>query len=451
MGGAGEVGRHLAGLLSQRGHDIVLIDKRRDVLAQAEQALDVQALAGDLVSRRVLAQAQAGRADAFIAVTGSDDANLLGAALAKAMGASVAVAKIDKPELSQGEGGAEHGVLGVDHLLYSTRLSAAEILTLTERSRAPFVWGYAAGSVQVALWSVGASHAAVGRLPDDLGLPRAVRVGGVARAGFVRAPQGASRLEPGDQLLLGGPPEEVASALGRLRGGRDGRRHVVVGGSKIGVILAATLASRGHRVELVEPDPERSEVLAAQLDAVQVLRGDPTDLGFLRDIRFHEADSVLSVTRQEEVNLITTLLVRQQDREGPGVMPHTYVSVHRQGYSELCRSLGIEGAVGSFEVLARAISEAIAPPGIVCSHPLPDLAWVVAHLRAPALLPGAPSVGEIAWPVGVALLAVSRREQVLAPSPDLGLFGGDELVVACPARELAAVELAVRALGQRSR
>jgi trk system potassium uptake protein TrkA len=446
IGGAGEVGRHLAGLLSHRGDDVVLIDEQPAVLEQAEQGLDVQGMAGDLASRRVLGRAKVDRADAFIAVTGSDDANLLAAAFAREMGADVAVARVDQPSLYLGDRGAEHGVLGIDHVLCSTRLAAAELLTHTERVEGCFVHGYASGSIQVALWEIEPDDAAVGAMPDALRLPRGVRIGGVVRDAFVRPAAGAARLEPRDKLVLGGPAEAVSVALGALQGRSRSLRHVVVGGSEIGVILAGTLAARGHRVELVESDRSRAEALAAQLAKVRVLRGDPTDLGFLRDIRFHEADSVLAVTRKEEVNLITTLLVRQH--EAGHRTPHTFVSVHRHGYSELCRRLGIEGAVGTFEVLSRAVLEAIAPAGVVCSNPLPGLAWVVADLRLPAHLSGALAVDGLVLPPGVALLAIGRGEQVLDATGTTALAGGDELVLLSPARDLPAVERAVRALGK---
>ncbi|MEZ4235614.1 MAG: Trk system potassium transporter TrkA [Myxococcota bacterium] len=450
IGGAGEVGRHLAGMLSQQSHDVVLIDERQDPLVQAEEGLDVQVLSGDLASRRVLARAGAGGADAFIAVTGSDDANVLGAALARSMGAGVAVARVDQPSFYEGDGPAEHGLLGIDHLLCSTRLTAAELLTLMASADTAHVRGFCAGSVQVALWTVAEGHPARGNAPQDLSLPRRVVVGGVARDGFLRPPEGAPRLEPGDTLLLAGPPDGIAEAFVRIGGLARGRRHVVVGGGEIGAILADTLSRRGQRAEVVEPDRRRCDALAADLPKVSVLRGDPTDLSFLRDIRFHEADSVVAVTQHEEVNLLTTLLVRQLDREAHLAVPHTYVSVHRHGYADLCRRIGIEGTASSFEVLSRAILEAIEPPGVVARHDLPGLAWIVAHLRtAPALREA--TLADVALPPGATALAVSRREQVLTPRPSLALQGSDEIIVVCPPRDLAAVERALRDLARRDR
>jgi trk system potassium uptake protein len=450
IGGAGEVGRHLAGMLSQQGHDVVLIDEHADPLAQAEEGLDVQVLSGDLASRRVLGRAGVGQADAMIAVTGSDDANVLGAALARSMGAGVAVARVDQPTFYEGDGPAEHGLLGIDHLLCSTRLTAAEILTLMGRSEATHVHGFCAGSVQIALWTVAEDHPARGSTPHDLSLPRRVVVGGVARDGFLRPPEGAPRLEPGDAVLLAGPPDGVAEAFTRLGGLPRGRRHVVVGGGEIGAILADTLTRRGQRAEVVEPDRRRCEALAADLPKVSVLRGDPTDLAFLRDIRFHEADSVVAVTHQEEVNLLTTLLVRQLDREAHLAVPHTYVSVHRHGYADLCRKIGIEGTASSFEVLSRAILEAIEPPGVVSRHELPGLAWIVAHLRTAPSLRDA-TLSDVSLPPGTTVLAVSRREQVLSPRPSLPLQGSDELLVVCPPRDLPAVERALRELARADR
>ena len=93
VAGAGEVGRFLAGLLSARGADIVLIDSDPDALAAAEAELDVLTLLGDIGHRGVLRKAEVARADGFLAVSGSDTANILRAAMAKTQGAGVTVAE----------------------------------------------------------------------------------------------------------------------------------------------------------------------------------------------------------------------------------------------------------------------------------------------------------------------------------------------------------------------
>ncbi len=153
----------------------------------------------------------------------------------------------------------------------------------------------------------------------------------------------------------------MSASATRLVGRRGRDRHLVVGGSELGALIAGVLASRGLRVDLIDRDPVRCRELATELPKVTLLLGDATDLGFMKDIRFDESEGVVSVTHQEEVNLLTSMLVRQLESPAVRGVPHAWVSVHRPGYAELCRRLGIEGTTSSFEVLSRAILEAIAP------------------------------------------------------------------------------------------
>jgi trk system potassium uptake protein TrkA len=446
VAGAGEVGRYLAGLLSRRGDDVVLLDRRPDALALAEEDLDVQVLAGDVAYRGVLARAEVPRSDAFIAVTGSDDANMLAAALARSMGARVAVARVDQPDFYEVGGGVERGVLGVDYVLCTTRLACAELLTRIARTQASYAHSFAAGRVQVGLWPVTHGLPAHGAVPVDLTVNDGAVLGGVIRDGFFRRPEEIARLEEGDLLLLAGEPEAVSASATRLVGRRGRDRHLVVGGSELGALIAGVLASRGLRVDLIDRDPVRCRELATELPKVTLLLGDATDLGFMKDIRFDESEGVVSVTHQEEVNLLTSMLVRQLESPAVRGVPHAWVSVHRPGYAELCRRLGIEGTTSSFEVLSRAILEAIAPPGVVASDGLPGSAWAVVDVRlAPALVPGL-AVADLPLPGGAVPLAVARATASLTPRPELELAGGDNLILACPEREIGALALALRGL-----
>lgn len=445
IAGAGEVGRYLAAHLTQARHDVVMLDRSAETLALVEESLDVRVVQGDAAWRSILTKGEAPRADAFIAVTGSDDANLLSAALAKAMGAGVAVARVDDPGFYVEREASERDLLGVDHLLCSPRLTCATLLTMIAAAGAPFARSYAAGRLEALLWRVRPQDRAAGRVPKDLGLVGQVWLGAVGRDGFLRRPEEVGRLEPGDLVLLAGEPGDVAAGCDRLSGVPSGDRYVVTGGSTVGGLVAASLAARGRRVELVEVDRGRAQELAQQLPDVKVLKGDATDLVFLRDIRLDEAAGVVAATWHDEVNMLTTMLVRQMERPGRPA-PHTWASVTRPGYADLCRQVGIEGTASTFEVLALAIIEAIRPAGLVASDALPDLAWSVGHLRLPDALPDDLRLADLPLPAGVLPLVVLDRTRVNAPSDATKLKGGEDLLVVAPARALAAAEAALRGM-----
>lgn len=445
VAGAGEVGRHLAQGLAQQEHDVVMIDRSQEALASVEESLDVRGVQGDVAWREILRRGEVHRADAFIAVTGSDDANMLSAALARGMGARIAVARVDDPGFFVERGASERGLLGVDHVLCSPRLTCAALLTMITASSAPFARSFAAGRLQAVAWRVQAQDRAVGHQPGSLALGAECWLGGVGRDGFLRRPEEVGRLEPGDLVLLAGEPASVATACDRLAGASTGERYVVTGGSAVGALIAQVLAGRGLRVEVVERDRARAQELAQQLPGVKILRGDATDLIFLKDIRLEDAAGVIAATWHDEVNLLSTMLVRQLARPGRPA-PHTWAAVTRPGYADLCRRVGIEGTASTFEVLAQAILEAIRPPGLVNAAPLPELAWSVGHLRLPLAVPDDLRLADLPLPAGLLCLALLRGTNVVAPSSSARLSGGEDLLVVASTRELHQAEAALRGI-----
>ncbi len=449
VAGAGEVGRHLAGRLTKRGADVVLVDADPAALATAEDELDVMTLCGDMTHRRVLAQAEVASAAGFAAVSGSDTANLLSATLAKSLGARVAVARADAPALYLTRAAVEHGLLGIDHVLCATRFAAAELLCHIDRIEDPFVEGFAQQRVRVALWSLGDEGGAVGKAARGLSSSSGAVAAAVVRDGFVRRPEEIARLEPGDRVLAAGTVAALADARDRVVGSAHGRRVLVAGGGRIGRAVARGLAERGVRVDLVDVDPARCERLAAELSGVRVLVGDTSLAAFLEDIQVATVDAVVACTGFDEVNLVTPLLVRQlAARRAESV--HTCMVAHRPGYAELCRTLGIDGAVSTFELLTQAVLEATTAGGRVLSErPLPGTSYSVLEVRVAGSRGSQqrpPTVADLALPAEVFPLFLARGDGGVAPRPTTELEEGDALVMACPSRDVRRFERQLRAV-----
>ena len=176
--GAGEVGTHVGRELSQEGNDVVLVDRRADALSRAEESLDALALAGDATHWAVLEAAEVGRADLVVAVTGSDEVNVVAAALSAKLGARRTVARVDAPSFYRTGGGVERGVLGIHSLLCASRLVSEELLRLVEQLDARYVGNFCGNALQVALMPVLDGSQALGRSPQDLKLPKGAALAG---------------------------------------------------------------------------------------------------------------------------------------------------------------------------------------------------------------------------------------------------------------------------------
>lgn len=448
IAGAGEVGRHLAGMLARGGHDVVLVDRRAEVLAAAEEQLDVRTVQGEVVWRSVMERAGVPGADAFVAVTGADEANALAAALARVTGARLTVARLDDPGFLSGTAVSERGVLGVAHLLCRPRLTASLLLTMIAASGSVLARTFSGGTLQAVAHRVRPPDPVVGREYRGLAAEAGAWLGAVARDGFVRRPETLGRVEPGDLLVLAGAPDALATTLRTLTP-RTRDRHVVVGGSTVGALVAEGLAGWGARVELIEQDRARAQELARALPDVRVLRGDATDLAFLQDIRLEDAARVVAAAPHDEVNLLVSMLVRQlTPARGEG--PRGWAAMTRPGYAELCRQVGIEGTVSTFELLAGAIVEAIQPAGSVTTEPLPDHPWVIAHLRLPQAIAPDLDLSDLPLPAGALPLVLLSGGRPAGPQARAPLHGGDELLVLVSTAELPAAIRAVTALRSRT-
>lgn len=442
VAGASEEGVHLAGLLSAQGHEVAIIDRDGSAIAAAEETLDVMTVVGDAVRRSVLETAGTAGCRGFVALTSSDSDNMLAAALARSLGARVAVARVDAPEFYVGDAAIESGLLGVDVTLCTTRLATSALVSLLMAATLPYVRSFASDSVRVALLSLRGTPLA-GKAAAAIDVGNGIRVAAVLRDGFLRRPVDLGALEAEDQLLVAGRTSGVLEMWSRLGGQGGRRRAVVIGGGDVGSQLASRLGRHLPRVEVVEKDRARAERIAAAYDRVTVLQGDARSAAFLRDQSVGDAGYLLAVTGDDEVNLLVSLLGH---RLGAA---NTFTLLHRPGYAELYAELGVRGSIGTYDLVVDAALDAIAGRGLVRKDGLTGTGYAVVEWRMPPSLKGAaPRLSELGLPDGAILLAVSRAGAIAGLAPTLALEGGDTLLVAAPVQGVGSLD---RALGRFDR
>lgn len=436
VAGAGETGRLVAHELSVARHDVVLIDRNPDALRSAEEQLDVLTLVGDCTHRSVLALAEVASAGAFVSVTHDTGANVLGAALARAAGCALAVARVDEPAFLSHRRGIESGLLGIDFLLCPAYLTVGELLRGLIARSCSGVISVSNGAIHVATIAITSASPAYER-PATAVQADGVVVAGVVRDRELRAPADVSRLDPDDQLLVIGPASALSPALLRLTGQRH-RRVLVVGAGDTGSQLAQLLAMGGDRVSLLDSDEDSCLAASERLPDVKVLHGDGTNVRFLRDLQMESVDAVVAVTGEDEVNLMVSLLARQMG------VAHTLIEVHRPGYADLYRQLGVSGVVGSYEVVSRATTEAIARKRVTLRGVLPETAVAVVEtiVRVESPVP----LGRLALPPGVSPIAVLRDNTLLPHTPATPLTTGDVLVLTAPQRSIEGLAKALSGL-----
>lgn len=425
VAGAGETGRHLAQMLSEGAHNVVLLDRSTASLQAAEEVLDVMTVRGDCTSRSVLRRAEVSRAAAYIAVTDSGTSNVLSAALARVEGARVSVARMDDPAFYATAGAVERGVLGIDHILSPPRLTAGELLRTIASVDAVAVERFAHDAAFVAVYELRESSPAAGRPPEGLDPGPGAVLAAVIRDGRVRPLVEVPRLEAEDRLVLAGCATAVAEARHRLVRPRDNPRVLVVGAGDTGALVARALSEQKVRVALIDSDADVCAAVAPGLPGVTVLHGDGTSPAFLADQQVDSVDAVVAVTGEDQVNLMVSLLAQQLG------VPGTYIEVHRSGYAELYRQLGIAGAVATYDMMARAAVYALQNEHVRRVAPLLGSAHALVELTIPE---GATTLGLLDLPPESVPVCVVRAGAVLPPRPTLDLMDGDALVLLHPQR-----------------
>ena len=352
IAGAGEVGTHLAKMLSNEEHDLVVIDIDDDRLKAVGGALDVLTIEGNANSIAHLKEAKINKADLFIGVTFSEAVNVNAAILSKRLGAKKTIARIDNQEYLLPANKEIFENLGVDYMIYPEKIAAREIVGLLAET----------GSTEVVEFSGGKLHMYVIRLdedapiisktlreltPGDNGLE--YRAVAITRRGHTIVPSGSDRFEAGDLVYV------ISSKAGlkelyKYSGKKqfEVRDIMILGGSRIGRKTADALGNL-HYVKLIEKDRQKSYALSNQLSNTLVINGDGTDRELLRQEGLDKMDAFIAVTGNSETNILSCLLAKHL-----GVR-RTIAEVENIDYIHLAENIGVDTIINKKLITASRI------------------------------------------------------------------------------------------------
>ena len=350
VAGAGEVGTHLARMLSKQDHHIMLIDTDQEKLEAIESQMDVLYIVGSCTSTGALRDAGADRCDLFIAVNHEEDRNINAAILAKRLGAKQTIARVNNSEYLENENSEYLKSIGIDSLIYPERLAAEEIVNSLKLSGSRQLHEFSDGRLQllsIKLWEnapilnltltqVAATYGA-----DDF------RVVAIKRAEKTIVPHGNDYFLYGDLVFIVSKPDyipHVFELCGKSQ--HEIKNIVIVGGSRIG-IKAASLLEKHYNVKLIEKDREKSILLADKLKSTLIINGSGQDLALLREEGIKNTDAFISVTNSSETNILSCLLAKKLG------VKKSIAEVENIDYIDLAENIGI-GTLINTKVIAAS-------------------------------------------------------------------------------------------------
>lgn len=311
--GAGDVGTHLAKLLSLENQEIVLVDSNRDKLGVLDANYNLMTLAGEPVSIGTLQEASAGKADLFIAVTPFESKNITACAMANWLGAKSTVARIDNYEMMTEKPSEFFRTIGVGHTIYPEFLAAEEILTALRHSWARHWFELHGGEIILVGVKVHSGADIIGQQLKDL-----TRVNHNFHVSAIRR-RHESIIPRGDDIILENDIVYFTSTRQHIDDIRrlcdkeyyKVRRVTIMGGSRIAIRLIA-LAGDEYKFKIIESDQKRCRYLAEILpDEVEIIHGDARDNDVLADADIAHTDAFVALSESSEANILACLTAKE--------------------------------------------------------------------------------------------------------------------------------------------
>jgi len=342
--GAGEVGYHIAKFLSGESADVVVIDQDKGKLRRITHDLDVAVLEGEGGSPGVLEEAGAGSADILLAVTNSDETNMIACMVAKALfKIPRKIARLRNPEYLNNKVILSSENLDIDPAI-SPELEVAEAaVRLIEVPFAAEVEDFEDGLIKVIGFRVHGGSPLKDKSLKKIrkAHERSFLIGAVHRGSDVMIPTGETIIRENDVVYVPVRRTDLSDTLESLGVETSPARSVmIIGGGRIGLAVAQKLEGLpGRTVKLIESDEERCKVLVGQLTSTIILHGDGSDQGLLEEENIADMDVFLALSNNEELNIMSSILAKRLG------VNRVVTLVNRTDYVDLAGSLGIESVL----------------------------------------------------------------------------------------------------------
>lgn len=414
--GAGVTGSSVAGALASEENDIVVVDFRTELLDALKERFDIATVAGNAAHPRVLEQAGARTADMIIAVTDSDETNMLACVIINALYSRPktiarvrAVDYLKNPQLFGPNG------IPVDIVISPEQIVMEAIRNLIEFPGVQHISDFADGLVRLFSVKVVADGSLTGKKIKSLKerlVGGKIRVVAIFRQGIQMIVNGEAVIETGDEVFFVAPREEVRRVLKELNKLEAPlKRIIIAGGGHVGKRLALAL-EKDHQIKIIEKDPIRAKKIANDLDHTVVLLGDCADEAMLLDESIDSIDLFCAITENDGVNIISASLAKSLGaRKAICLLNHV-------SYSKLLPGTGIDVAVlPNQETLGSILKHVrrgdVAQVSSLCGGTAEAIEAIAHHGNGTNSVVGL-RVDSINFPEGIVMGALIRNRQVIS-------------------------------------
>jgi len=442
IAGAGEVGFHLAKLLSYESQEITLIDIDKENLTYANDHLDIRVIKGDVTSIAILKEARINTSELFIAVTSSETTNITACVLAKQLGAKRTIARISNSEFLDNKDEVGFTKFGIDELISPEALAASEIELLLNQYGFNDTYEFEEGALTMLSLRLSRTASFVGKtvkeaaqvFPELHFIPIAIQRFGTQ---YTIIPRGDTQFKEGDKVVFitsKGGDDELFELSGRVKAAV--KNVMILGGSKIGFKTTRDLCESKFNVKIIEKDKDAAFDLADDLPNALVINGDGRNVELLEEENIGNMDAFISVTGNSETNIMSCLVAKSKG------VKKTIALVENMDYYQLSQSIGIDTLINKKLLAANNIFRYIRKGEVLAMTKLSNMnaELLEFEVNSPNSKITKRPIKDLDFPRSAIIGGIIRNETGVIPLGDFQIQKGDKVVVCCLPRSITKVE-----------
>lgn len=430
--GAGQVGSSAAYHLSrEEANEVTVVDMRADVLRELQDRLDIRTVVGHAAYPEVLERAGANDADIIVALTDTDETNMIACQVAyTTFHTPTKIARIRAAEYMSAKNLFAQDAIPIDVRISPEQLVCEYIEQLILYPGTSQVLDFAGGRVRLVGVMADRDGLLVGQriatLKDHIPNTE-MRIAAIYRDGQAMLPDGDSVIQEGDEVFFIADRKDIRVFMSEMRRLEDPvRRVVIAGGGNIGVRLALAL-EQTNQVKIIERDPKRARVISEQVNKAIVLVGDAADEELLLEENVDNVDVFCALTNSEEANILSSMLAKR-------LGAHKVMAlINRASYVDLVESGSIDIAISPQQITIGSLLAHVRRGDVVKVHSLrrgaAEAIEAIAHgSEAQSHVVGR-KIEEINLPKGSAIVALVRNEQVIMAHHDTVINTDDHVIL----------------------
>lgn len=435
--GAGKFGYKLAEEMLVNDIDVTVMDTNSKILERIDNQLDVLTVKANGVQLEMLRKLNIQNYDLTVAVTNSDETNIVICSVVKKLGCKKTIARVRNPEYVE-ELKFIKEKMEIDYAVNPELAVATEISRYLLKRYSFYTSEFVRGKVSMIDFNVNNKPGFIGKKLFELTGLDGLLIAAISRDEELIIPYGDTIINENDTLYIIGEKKEISNLVDQsknIKYNRHLKRVMILGGGKIGYYLANRLIQEGIRVKIIEQNIDRSEYLSEKLEKALIINGDGSDINLLEEEDIKEMDALVCVTGFDEVNLLMSLLAKQSGVE------EVISKVSKPNYARIIRKLGVDVALNPINISVSNILKFIRGGRVLSvSLLLGNQAEVLEIIASEDLSIIGKPIKKLNLPKGINIGAISHEGKVIIPDGDTIIYPNDRLVIFCLKSEIQAVE-----------